>query len=105
MVRECQPGRVELQKEPRPEPRVPCSWLKLHPALQATWQGQPADSLSPEEGKEQIRPLGRCCMKGLGLRERRFLAISRGPGVSGFPSTDGVSGVRAAEGVFRHPSP
>lgn len=44
-------------------------------------------------------------MTGLGLGEKNFLAISRGPGTSGFPSTDGVSGVKAAEGDLRHSSP
>ena len=44
-------------------------------------------------------------MKGLGLGERNFLAISRGPRLSGFPRTDDVSGVRAAEGDLGHPSP
>lgn len=44
-------------------------------------------------------------MTGLGLGEKNSLAIRRVPGASGSPSTDGVSGVRAAEGDLRQPSP
>ena len=56
-------------------------------------------------GQGQIRPPDGWCMTGLGLGKKNFLAISRGPGASGFPSTDGVLGVKAAEGDLRHPSP